>query len=346
MDEATPAGVYRRLPGVLGRMLVVAAAAWFLAPTAARAQIDYSLSNTSAVFNGTTVLLSGSFTVQTPSVGEWLADIQVTPLPPFGGPIMMGEYSWGESGGLIYSPLSPISPSAAGSLVAYRSGSGNGSATGAGSLQISFDNLFCTNPVVTGIMIDGIVGDNPTGGAVQTGRAIYYNFSSDASAVFSGERESISGDFGFDPITDVEYGANISLSGPMHSQFGSLDAEPESSSGNVIELEFSVFDTGHITFANKLSSAPDPLSKVDLGPFSPFAPDTSPTGFACTGPCPVAVPEPTSLAILCAALGLFLLSRPALVRIRFGAPIFSSPPVSDGKFRRKSSYTVSVRGVH
>jgi hypothetical protein len=298
---ATSAGCRRQLRRGLQLALAIGAVAWLGAAIPARAQTDYTLSNVSAVFDGTPLSLSGSFTVD--PVEEWLAKIQVTGSALFARPFT-GEYSYGYSGSFINSPLSPASLSG-GDLVVPR---------GSGSLQISFANKDgSTNRTVTGIIIDGIAGDDPTGVAVQTGRAIYYNFSSDASAVLGGERESIKGYFGFDPLTDVEYGAGIDFGGPTHQYGGFFDAEPESSSGNVIELDFGRLDLGRITFANKLSSGDDPLSEVDLGDSFPISPDTSPTGFVCPGSsfgisCFAAVPEPSSLAVLGAALGLFLLS--------------------------------------
>jgi hypothetical protein len=290
---ATTAGCRRQLRRGLQLTLAVGAIAWLAAAIPARAQTDYTLSNVSAVFDGTPLSLSGSFTVQFGL--EWLAKIQVTGSVLFGPPIT-GEYSYGYSGSFINSPLSPASLTG-GYLVAE-------------GLQIGFSNLFSANPVITSITIKGVTGEDPTGGAVQTGQAIYYNFSSDASTVLGGEWYSISGNFGFDSLTDVEYGANVNFTGPAHRYGGSLDAEPESRSGNVIELGFSVFDTGHLTFANTLSSGDDPLAKVDLGFDFPFSPDTSPTGLVCPGfgSCLVAVPEPSSLAVLGASLGLFLLS--------------------------------------
>jgi hypothetical protein len=299
---ATTADCRRPLRRALQLILVVGAIAWLAAANPVRAQTDYTLSNVSAVFNGTPLSISGSFT-EDGVPEEWLARIQVTGSVLFGPPIT-GEYSYGYSGSFINSPLSPA-PLSRGDLVAYRGGE---------NLQISFANKDgSTDPAVTGIIIDGITGEDPTGVAVKTGQAIYYNFSSDASAVLGGERESIKGYFGFDPLTDVEYGAEIGFGGPTHQYGGFLDAEPESSSGNVIELDFGRLDLGRITFANKLSSGDDPLALVDLTQSLGFPPDTSPTGFACPGfvgggSCLETVPEPSSLAVLGAGLGLFLLS--------------------------------------
>jgi hypothetical protein len=289
---ATTAGCRRQLRRHLQLTLAVGAIAWLAAADPARAQTDYRLSNVSAIFDGTPLSLSGSFTVQ-PGL-EWLAKIQVTGSVLFGPPIT-GEYSYGYSGSFINSPLSPASLSG-GDLVAR-------------GLQIGFSNLFSANPVVTSIIIDGIAGDNPTGVAVQTGQAIYYNFSSDASTVLGGERYSITGNFGFDSLTDVEYGANVAFTGPAHTYGGFFDAEAESSSGNVIELDFGRQDLGRITFSNRLSSSDDSLALVDLTQSLGFPPDPDPTGYACAGfgSCFVAVPEPSSLAVLGAALGLFLL---------------------------------------
>jgi hypothetical protein len=65
-----------------------------------------------------------------------------------------------------------------------------------------------------------------------------------------------------------------------------------------------------IIFANDLSFGTDPLAEVMWGNLTV---DSAPTGFVCPSEslgasCPAAVPEPTSLTLLGAALGLFLVS--------------------------------------
>jgi hypothetical protein len=53
---------------------VVITAAWLAAPTTARAQTDYVLSNASAVLNGMSVSISGVFA--TGNGGLWFANSQ------------------------------------------------------------------------------------------------------------------------------------------------------------------------------------------------------------------------------------------------------------------------------
>jgi hypothetical protein len=267
-----------RLLRGLGLPLAVAAAAWLAAPATSRAgiQTDYVLSNVTAVFDGTPVSISGSFIL---GGGEWRAQIQVTGPSPYAG---FYSCSACESNGILY-PQFPT-----------------GANLAAGGLQMSFNGLGSgTNPVVTSVKINGVTGTDPTGVAVVTGRAIDYTFSN-ASAVLNGKSESITGYFTFDPLTDIEYIAILSLNG-----LAGYDFDAEQLGTSFIEVNGPLGVVTQIVFANDLSFGTDPLAEVFWGA---GAIDNAPTGVVCAegGACPTAAPEPTSLALLGAGLGLFL----------------------------------------
>jgi hypothetical protein len=290
IDATTPDDVRRRLQRSLGPTLVVAATTWLATLTAARAgpETDYVLSDVSAVFDGTPVSISGSFTIGAGE--EWAAQIQLMysgfPPVPFAT-----NYSCNTCGGAVLSPLS-VSP---GTAVAFGS---DGS-----SIQISLANspstIGSTVPI-TSIAITGFgttfTGTNLTGDASVVGNAPDYTFSN-ASTVLNGKREAISGYFTFDPLTDIEYIAMVNLGGIGS---GALDAEPQSPAGNVISVDFGGLNLAQFSFANPLSFGDDPLTGVGLGD---GVVGTNPTGFAVGPPAPT-VPEPSSFAILGVALGL------------------------------------------
>lgn len=253
--------------------LAISAAAWLAAPTAARAlpQTDYVLSNVSADFGGTRESISGVFTIGAGE--EWYAQ--------FNG----STCSACLIGGVVHAI--PIT--------------GNTIVTD--SLQITFTSDFSSVVSIKSTVGAGITGTDPTGGSVATGFPQQYTFA-DASTVLNGTPETITGHFGFDPLTLIQYGADIQLTGggPYAGSYV-YDAEP--SAGDFIEAEGPGKFLG-ISFKNNLSSADDPLAAVGIlgGPV-----DNAPTGLVCpgAGPCAVAAPEPSGLAILGAALGLFLL---------------------------------------
>jgi hypothetical protein len=301
IDAMTPADFRRPsrsrfLPGVKFT-LVVAAAAWLAATTTARAQeTDYVLSNVSAVLNGTPVSISGSFTVET-GLGTYLANIQVTapPFSPYGG-----GYFWDTcpNGGVCDFVESPNG------VVAYSGPDGSGN-----SIEIGLAGGSITS---VAIKSDGttVTDSAPTGAAVVVGRSVDYNFSSNASTVLNGKLESISGYFTFDPLTDIEYIAQIQLTGPApYDYVYGFDTEREGPAA----IEAGISAEMQMVFANNLSLADDPLASVTVSGTT----DTAPTGFVCPGSenfgasCPATVPEPTSLALLGAALGLFLVSARA-----------------------------------
>jgi hypothetical protein len=121
--------------------------------------------------------------------------------------------------------------------------------------------------------------------------------------------ESISGYFTFDPLTDIEYIAQIQFTGP--APYGGLYGyETERIGKAAVELGGLVANT--FLLANDLpDSGADPLVSVYFdGAFDP-----DPTGFVCAASCTATVPEPTSLAILGTALGLFLVSSRAIRRV-------------------------------
>jgi len=178
---------------------------------------------------------------------------------------------------------------------------------------MNFANLFTPNLSITSVVIDGVTGTNPTGGAVEIGQALSYQLN--ASTVLNGKRESITGGFDFDPLTDIEWGALIQFTGP--APFAGLwpfDAE-QLPVGDLVDLDLNGWDLIQIKFANDLSYGTDPLASVRFG-LDAF--DTSPTGFAVGPPAPT-VPEPTTLSVLGAALGLLLLS-PWAIRRRATTP--------------------------
>jgi hypothetical protein len=77
----------------------------------------------------------------------------------------------------------------------------------AGGLGIRFANnlSFAADPLAS-VEINGVTAAAPTGAAVAIATPIDYVFSN-ASAVFNGAPESITGSFEFDPLTLIEYDA-------------------------------------------------------------------------------------------------------------------------------------------
>jgi hypothetical protein len=257
----------------LGLALAISAAASLAAPTNARAlpQKDYVLSNVSAVFGGTRESFSGVFTVG--AGAEWYA-----------------QFNGSTCSACLLQGIVHAIPIIGNTIVTD-------------SWQITFTNDFSS---VTSIELSGPgggIGSDLTGGAVATGFPLDYTFAN-ASTVLNGTPETITGHFGFDPLTLIQYGADIQLTGggPYAGAYF-YDAEP--GVGNAIEAAGGGTNFLSIRFKNNLSSADDPLASVDLG----GAVDNAPTGLVCpgAGPCAVAAPEPASLAILGSALGLLFL---------------------------------------
>ena len=298
---------------------LIAAIGWLAAPAISHAEvIDYVFSNASAVFNGTPESITGLFSIESvnPLPEEWFAEIRLTGPAPYAG-----LYSAGLTGNFSQ-PLPGFN------LVI------------ADGLQIRFaNNLSSTANPLAGVELEVggtiVTGTAPTGAAVPIATPIQYTFSNASTTVFNGTPESITGFFTFDPLTVIEYGADFVFLDPsgaeVHNCF--TDNTPTFSPAKVRAL----FCNGvpapgliEISFANNLSFAADPLASVEL-PFSAVT-DTAPTGEAIPrSGGPILTPEPTSLAILGAALGFFLLSPLAIRRAR-QSHADSSTPIGDREF--------------
>jgi hypothetical protein len=167
--------------------LAISAAAWLAAPTAARAlpQTDYVLSNVSAVFGGTRESISGVFTV---GVGdEWYAQ--------FDG----STCSLCVTGGNIVHAI-PV----------------NGNTIVTDGWQITFSSDFSSVTSIKSTVGAGITGTDVTGGAVATASPLEYTFAN-AATVLNGTPETITGHFGYDPLTLIQYGADIQLTVGPHT---------------------------------------------------------------------------------------------------------------------------------
>jgi hypothetical protein len=126
-----------------------------------------------------------------------------------------------------------------------------------------------------------------------------------ASAVFNGKREDIGGSFVYDPLTDIQYGGQIVLTGP--APYAGLYGFDIEQNGLGAVFGFGPGALLDINLANPLSlSEPDPIRVVDLQNLALF--DFAPTGFVV--PPGASVPEASSLALVGAALGLLLLGLP------------------------------------
>jgi len=155
----------------LGLTLAISAATWLAGPTTARAlialplgQTDYALSNVSAVFGGTRVSFSGIFSVR-------------------------GDEEW-------YANFNGCDPNfCGGDHVRFIQIVGNTIVDG--NLAITFTSDFSS---VVSTQFFGVTCTDVTGGAVVAGYALDYAFHN-ASAVINGIPETITGDFGFDPLT-------------------------------------------------------------------------------------------------------------------------------------------------
>jgi len=136
-----------------------------------------------------------------------------------------------------------------------------------------------------------------------------YVFTSNASVVLAGDTEAISGSFTFDTTTITETDVTVTLTGP--SPFaGTYTQGPAFDMGSNDEVlagtpvYFSLPDMG-ILFAADLNVPSDPLVSVSVE----SATGTGVTSTMVTGA--AVVPEPATLALLGAALGLFLLGSRA-----------------------------------
>ncbi len=136
-----------------------------------------------------------------------------------------------------------------------------------------------------------------------------YVFTSNASVVLAGDTEAISGSFTFDTATITETNVTITLTGPSPFS-GTYTQGPAFDMGSNDEVlagtsvYFSLPDMG-IGFAADLNVRSDPLVAVSVE----SAIGTGATSTMVTGA--AVVPEPATLALLGAALGLFLLGSRA-----------------------------------
>jgi hypothetical protein len=126
-----------------------------------------------------------------------------------------------------------------------------------------------------------------------------------------GGTDTISGTFTFDQ-TGSEFGdatlisANITVTGPLNPGTYTPLPPPFDEPPNEIDLVSGVRATMTIMFANDLGLAPDIVTSVIFD--APNLVIITPTQGTAV-PQAAAAPEPTSLALLGGALGLFLLRR-------------------------------------
>ena len=271
-----------RLRGGL-KLALVAAAAWFSAPTIsdAGAIVDYGFSDdASAVLAGQPVSISGLVSL-VPVLGEVYAQIQLTGVSPFAG--LYGVPFTGN-------PL-PVPPQT------FIAG-------GFGTLAIGYAGDLSLTSVAITRGSSTVSATAVTGTAVVVGSSVTYTFSPGSSVVINGVLEAISGFFDFDPLTHIEWESEIQLTGPA-PYAGSCVSSTQLAGARFIDtncpqLQMDTFFQTQFFFANDLSStAAAPLALVSF----PGLDITDATGFALPG-VPVPMPEPTSLALLSAALGL------------------------------------------
>jgi hypothetical protein len=275
-----------RLLGHLTHTLAVVVTAWLAAPTTACAQTDYAFSNATAVLDGTPYSITGAFTIEGNQV--FFAQIDVTGSGPLAG-VRQCDFN-GESnlcqvrGASFQNDLLQLGP----------------------NFQIQFSGAF-NSLALTSVEINGFTDNAPTGVATLNGGPLTYSFAN-ASAVFSGDRESITGTFVFDPLNDIEYGgsAQIVLTGPA-PYAGSYNFDIENNGPDTV-YGFGPGALLGIRLANDLEFSADPISVVFLQDLNLF--DFAPTGFVVPPGASVPAPEPTSIALLGAALGLLLLGLP------------------------------------
>lgn len=293
IDATAPADFLRVLRSRFLRglklTLAVLATAWLAAPTTARAYpTDYVLSNASAVLAGTPYSMTGLFSVE--GDFEYFAQFQLTGPGPLAGSYSCGGSTGGACPG---GPLQLSGPD----LV------------DAGDLQIRYASNLLS------VEIDGFTDTAATGVVVPTGGPTRYSFYN-ASTVLNGDLESITGNFGFDPLTLLQYGAQLVLTGPApYAGDYFFDLEPEGA--NYIYAGKGASAFLKIIFANNLSSSDaDPLASLVYEDHGNGGGSTvaAATGFVVPDGVPVPAPEPTSLALLSAAIGLFLLSPRAIRR--------------------------------
>ena len=262
---------------------LVAVTGWLAAPAISHATpIDYILSDASVILGGIPETISGSFIVDPGNQTEYGANIQITGAAPFAG---------------VYSvPSGGIPLPSANQVVGF----GNGAV-----LSMHFaDNMSTVNNPLASVTITNngnvVSGTAPTGAAVPIAEAITYTLANVTTTVFNGTPQPVTGFFIYDPLPQIQYSAIFST--PVGTLFNDLapgfPREVISGAGPVIRL----------FLENDLAFAADPVIEIDLQTSSNFTRDTSPTGAVVPiAGGPISAPEPTSLAILGAAIGLFLL---------------------------------------
>ena len=122
-----------------------------------------------------------------------------------------------------------------------------------------------------------------------------------------GSPEAITGTFTFDPATLLESNVEIVLTGAPAFAGSYIQAAASPTSADVIHAEMDRFPAPNaqlrITFQFPLGLASDPLSEVVYDAPLVIFRDFSPVGSAVAA----LMPEPSSLALFAAALGLFLI---------------------------------------
>jgi hypothetical protein len=174
------------------KLALVAATAWFATPEICGANpIDYGFSGASAVLGGQPVSITGVASVVPEDASVLYANIQLTsPTSQFAG-----LYTVPFTNNLVPTPPGTFT---------------------VGRLVIHYSNDLS----LTGVEINDGFGhieasdSAPTGSAIVVGGALRYTFSPGSSVVINGVRESISGFFDFDPLLDIEYDAEMLLTGP------------------------------------------------------------------------------------------------------------------------------------
>jgi len=147
-----------------------------------------------------------------------------------------------------------------------------------------------------------------------TATPIVYDLSGVTATIPAGT-VTLTGTFTFDPSTTTLDSTNITATGPLTILTASPDIFdfPEGAFSNgILTAAISTRDDLEITFSSTLGLTADPIERVrlDTAPFAGTTVDV--TGDAV----PTATPEPSALALLSAALGLFLIVQRASRRVR------------------------------
>jgi hypothetical protein len=138
----------------------------------------------------------------------------------------------------------------------------------------------------------------------------------DSSVALSGESEQINGSFTYDPATTTESAVTIKLTGaaPYAATYTQLSPLMFTTSADLIDA-FNGNITFQVIFRNDLGPTEDPIFAVNYTDPQANPPTIHVSEGGVTGIAVPVVPEPSSLALLVVALGLFLL-LPVLFRTR------------------------------